>query len=211
MIRVVVADDHAVVRRGLEAILQDHADLAVVAGVSDFPGALDAVESLDPDVVILDISMPGGTIQDALRRIRSRSPSTRILVLSGHPEDQFALRMLRGGASGYLTKESAPVELVEAVRTIARGERYVSRPLAGLLADLVAGGGSPAPAHEALSEREFQVMVELARGQSASEVAARLFLSVKTVSTYRTRLLQKLGLRNNAELIRYALDHRLVS
>jgi two-component system, NarL family, invasion response regulator UvrY len=211
MIRVVVADDHAVVRRGLEAILQDHADLAVVAGVSDFPGALDAVESLDPDVVILDISMPGGTIQDALRRIRSRSPSTRILVLSGHPEDQFALRMLRGGASGYLTKESAPVELVEAVRTIARGERYVSRPLAGLLADLVAGGGSPAHAHEALSEREFQVMVELARGQSASEVAARLFLSVKTVSTYRTRLLQKLGLRNNAELIRYALDHRLVS
>lgn len=211
MIRVVVADDHAVVRRGLEAILEGHPDLEVVAGASDFPGALKAVESLAPDLVILDIGMPGGTVLDVLQRIRSRTPSTRILVMSGHPEDQFALRMLRAGASGYLPKESAPEELLEAVRTIARGGRYVSRRLAGQLAEQAAGGNVGTPSHEALSDREFQVLAELASGRPVSEVASRLFLSVKTVSTYRTRLLRKLGLRNNAELTRYALDHGLVS
>lgn len=211
MIRVVVADDHAVVRKGLEAILEGHPDLRVVAGASDFPGALAAVESLVPDVVILDISMPGGSVLDVLKRIRSRTPDTRVLVLSGHPEDQFALRMLRAGASGYLAKESAPGELLEAVRTVARGRRYASRWLAGQLAELVAGGSDGSPSHENLSDREFQVLVELASGRPVSEVASRLFLSVKTVSTYRTRLLGKLGLRNNAELTRYALDHGLVS
>lgn len=210
MIRVVVADDHAVVRKGLEAILQGHSDLAIVAGREDFPGMLEAVESLTPDVAIVDIRMPGGSILDALQRIRSRTPSTRVLVLSGHPEDQFALRMLRAGAAGYLAKESAPDDLVEAVRAVARGGRWVSREMAGHLAEIVAGDTPAGPAHEALSDREFQVLVELASGHPASEVARRLFLSVKTVSTYRTRLLRKLGLRNNAELTRYALDHGLV-
>ncbi len=210
MIRVVVADDHAVVRKGLEAILQGHPDVALVAGAEDFPGILAAVESLAPDVAIVDIRMPGGSILDALQRIRSRTPGTRVLVLSGHPEDQFALRMLRAGAAGYLAKESAPDDLVEAVRTVARGGRWVSREMAGHLAEIVAGDTPAGPAHEALSDREFQVLVELASGHPASEVARRLFLSVKTVSTYRTRLLRKLGLRNNAELTRYALDHGLV-
>lgn len=209
MIRVVVADDHAVVRRGLEAILEGEPDVEVVAGVGDFAAAVEATLSLAPRVVILDISMPGGTILDALQRIRSRAPDTGVLVLSGHPEDQFAVRMLRAGASGYLTKESAPADLVEAVRLVARGGRFVSRELAGHLAGIVAGG-SGGPAHEALSDREFQVLVELASGRPASEVAQRLFLSVKTVSTYRTRLLRKLGLRNNAELTRYAIEQGLV-
>jgi two-component system invasion response regulator UvrY len=207
MIRVIVADDHAVVRQGLKQIISETPDLSLVGEAASGGEALDLVRGLECDALVLDINMPGPGGLDILRELRALRPKLPILILSMHPEEQFAVRLLRSGADGYLNKESAPDELVNAIRKVATGGKYVSAALAEKLAlDLQTGGGPP---HEALSDREFQVLRLIGQGKTASEIAALLSLSVKTVSTYRARILQKMDLSTNAELMRYALEHGL--
>lgn len=209
MIRVVVADDHVIVRRGLRDIVGEHPDITLVAEAGDYPTLLALVDEHAADVVVMDIRMPGGDVIDALSRIGSKHPDLPVLVLSAHPEDQFALRLLKAGASGYVAKESAPVELVAALRALADGRRYLSAELTEQLASVYTGAGDE-PLHARLSDREFQVLTLIASGKTVGEIARELFLSVKTVSTYRSRLLEKMGLATNAELLRYAFEHGLV-
>lgn len=209
MIRVLMADDHVIVRRGLQDILGDHPDIELVADAGDYPALMALVDAHDADVVVMDVRMPGGNVLDALARLQRRHPTLPVLVLSAHPEDQFALRLLKAGASGYVAKESAARELVEAIRALAAGRRYVSPGLAEQLAAVYAGAGDE-PLHTRLSDREFQVLTMIASGRTVGEIAADLHLSVKTVSTYRSRLLEKMGLTTNAELTRYAFESGLV-
>ncbi len=208
MYRVLLVDDHAVVRRGVRSILEDH--FAAIS-VDEAGNADDALAAVDKgyDTIVLDLSMPGRDGFDLLAEIKHRAAKTPVLIMSLHSEDQFAMRALRAGASGYLTKSAAPEELVAAVTKILRGGRYVSETLADRLALGVSGGPAETP-HERLSDREFDVMRGIASGSSVSEIAAQMHLSVKTVSTYRARLLEKMGMSNNAELTRYALDNGLV-
>jgi DNA-binding NarL/FixJ family response regulator len=209
MIRVLVADDHAVVRRGLLQILEEAPVRFVVGEASSGRQALQAVGRERYDVLVLDIAMPGGGGLEVLRQLRSTDPDLPVLILSMYGEQQYALRALESGASGYLTKESAPEELVAAILQVARGERYVTQSLAEEMVDLLQGERERPP-HEILSNREYQVMCLLAAGHTVGEAAAQLSLSVKTISTYRARLMEKLNLRNTAEIIRYALQHGLV-
>lgn len=209
MIRVIIADDHAVVRHGLRLILSTEPDIELVGAVSDGEELLAVLDTTPCDVVVLDVRMPGMTGLVALPLIKARHPEVNCVVLSIYPEDQFAIRALKAGASGYLTKETAPDELVDAIRKASQGRRYVSPALAEQLAEHVAGG-SAQPALSALTEREEEVMRAIATGRTVSEIAEELNLSVKTVSTHRTHILDKLGLRNNAEIMRYALDQGLV-
>jgi DNA-binding NarL/FixJ family response regulator len=207
--RVLIADDHAVVRQGLRHILAAIPELNEIAETSDGEETLSRVRAEPWDVLVLDMSMPGRGGLDILKEVRRERPATRVLVLSMHPEDQFAVRLLKAGAAGYLNKESAPDQLVSAVRKIISGGKYVSPTLAERLAfDLDHDGDRPA--HEVLSDREFQVLQMLAQGQSVAEIAAVLMLSPKTVSTYRARLLDKLSLKSNAELIHYAIQNQLI-
>lgn len=206
--RLLLVDDHAVVRRGVRAILEDN-----IAGV-DVHEAGNGDEALAAlthnfDAVVLDLAMPGRDGLDLLAEIKHRHPTLPVLVMSLHSEEQFAVRALRAGAAGYLTKSTAPEQLVAAVTKVLRGSRYISESLAQRLA---AGLAAPVPAtpHERLSDRELDVMRGLASGRSVSEIAAQMHLSVKTVSTYRTRLLEKMGMSTNAELTRYALEAGLV-
>jgi DNA-binding NarL/FixJ family response regulator len=208
--RVLLVDDHAVVRRGMRAILEDHLPGVVVGEVGDGDAALVALVDPDPyDVVVLDLTMPGRSGIDLLAEIKHRHPKLPVLIMSLHGEEQFAMRALRAGAAGYLTKAAAPEQLVTALGRIVRGGRYVSEALAERLAADIAAPTVGAP-HERLSDREFEVMRGIASGQSVSEIALQLKLSVKTVSTYRTRLLEKMGMSTNAELTRYALQNGLV-
>jgi len=206
--RVLLVDDHAVVRRGVRAILEDHFGGVVVDEAGNGDDALNALAN-PYDAIVLDLSMPGRDGFDLLAEVKHRAPKIPVLIMSLHSEDQFAMRALRAGASGYLTKSAAPEQLVAAVSKIMRGGRYVSETLA----DRLAAGASGAPLdspHERLSDREFDVMRGIASGSSVSEIAAQMHLSVKTVSTYRARLLEKMGMSSNAELTRYALEHGLV-
>jgi DNA-binding NarL/FixJ family response regulator len=207
--RVLIADDHAVFRRGLRETLAEFFFKVTFGEAKTAQETVELVRRHDWDVVILDISMPGKSgldVLDELRRLRPRLP---ILLLSMHPEEQFARRALKAGAAGYLTKESVPEELKEAVRKVVAGGRYVSATLAEKLAvDL--RGGADTPLHELLSDREFQVLRMIASGRSVKDIAEELSLSVKTVSTYRARILEKSGMKTNAELIRYALQSQLV-
>jgi two-component system invasion response regulator UvrY len=207
--RILIADDHPIFRRGLKQILREIPDLGEVDEAVDGQEALTKARDGDYDVLLLDISMPGKNGLDVLGQLKSTSPGLPVLILSMHPEEQYAVRALREGASGYLTKESAPEELVTAIRKVSRGGRYVSASLAERLASMVQGGQTQLP-HELLSRREYQVMCLLASGETVSEAARDLILSVKTVSTYRARVLKKLQLKNNAELIRYATVNQLV-
>ena len=209
MRRILIADDHAVVRRGLREIIADHPDMAEPGEVEDFPALVEAVRDGDWDAVVLDIKMPGGNALDALARLRRMEPELPVLVLSGQAEDQFAVRMIKSGAAGYMTKESAPDELMEAVRTVLAGRRWVSPTLGGELAAALAEGHDR-PRHELLSDREFQVFLRIAQGESTSEIAEDLHLSSKTVSTYRRRLLDKMDMSADAELVRYALERGLI-
>lgn len=209
MIRVVVADDHAVVRRGLIQILAETTDIDVVAEAATGAEVLRRVQENDCDVVVLDVAMPNGGGIEILDRLRRLRPQVAVLILSVYPEDQYALRALKAGASGYLTKASAPEELTRAIRQVARGRRYITTSLAEVLAAELGREAEKEP-HESLSEREYQVMCLLARGKSVSDIAGELSLSVKTVSTYRRRLLEKLELQTTADIIRYAFQHRLV-
>ncbi|MEM1057522.1 MAG: response regulator transcription factor [Bacteroidota bacterium] len=209
MIRVTIADDHAVVRRGLAEILRETPDIDVLSEAGDGDELLAALRQKAPDVAVLDLRMPGPSGLDLVKHIRAEFPSLRLLVLSAHPEDQYAVRVVRAGASGYLTKESAEGELVRAVRRVAGGKKYLTPAMAEALLDQLDADPDEAP-HAQLSDREFQVMRLIASGLPVSAVAERLSLSVKTVSTYRTRLLQKMGMANNAEITRYALEQGLV-
>lgn len=208
MQRVLLVDDHAVVRRGVRSILEDHLPTISIAEASNGDEALAALAEKF-DAVILDLSMPGRDGFDLLTEIKHRHPKLPVLIMSLHGEEQFALRALRAGAAGYLTKSTAPEQLVAAITKVLRGSRYISETLAERLAADV-GAASAASPHEKLSDREFDVMRGIASGRSVSEIAAQMHLSVKTVSTYRTRLLEKMGMSSNAELTRYALEAGLV-
>jgi DNA-binding NarL/FixJ family response regulator len=209
MLRVLIADDHAVVRQGLRQILGEIPELGTVGEAGNGQDTLNMVRAEPWDVLVLDMSMPGRGGLDILRDVRRERPQVRVLVLSMHPEDQFAVRMLKAGASGYMTKESAPEELVAAVRKIITGGKYVSASLAEKLAfDM--DRDSDRPLHESLSDREFQVLRLLASGRTVQQIADELMLSAKTISTYRARVLEKLKMKTNAELIYYAIQNRLV-
>jgi len=209
MIRVLIADDHAVVREGLKRIVAENADMEVAGEAGNGHEVLDFARRRECDLVLLDLAMPGKDGLDTLKELKLLRPHLPVLVLSVYPEEQYAVRLLRAGAAGYLTKESAPEELVAAIRKVSRGGRYVSEALAEQLAVLL-GSGTDRPPHETLSDREFRVMVMLASGKTASEVAEALCLSVKTISTYRSRALRKMNMRNNAELSFYAVKHGLL-
>jgi two-component system, NarL family, invasion response regulator UvrY len=209
MIRVAVADDHPIVREGLRRIANEGAGMTVTGEAATAAELFRLLAIAAVDVVLLDVSMPGSTFVETLKSLRERHPSTKVLVLSVHPEDQWAMRALRAGAAGYLTKDHSPEELVDAIRRVARGGRYVSGPLAERLAGLVDEGRPRAP-HERLSDREFQVLRALGSGKAIKEVAAELNLSAKTVSTYRARLVEKMGLRTRSDLVRYVVEHGLL-
>ena len=210
MISVLIADDHAVVRRGLRQILSEQPDIRVEGEAASADELLQQVRQRRYDVVILDITMPGRSGLDALKDLRETYPRLPVLVLSVHPEDQFAMRVLKAGGSGYMTKESAPEELLEAVRQVSAGGRYISTGFAGRMAALLGRTGQ-APGHEGLSDRELEVLLHVASGETVTQIGTRLGISVKTVSTYRARILEKLGLRTNAELTYYAIKHELIA
>jgi len=210
VIRVVIADDHPVVRAGLWQIVAGQPDMQVAGESADGDGVLAVLAGTPADVLLLDLAMPGAPFPGFLQHVLSRYPGVRVLVMSMHPEDQFAGRALREGAAGYLTKERTPQDLVEAIRKVTRGGTYVSPALAEQLAASL-DKRRPAVAHEALSDRELEVLRLIGAGRTVGEIAAQLTLSPKTVSTYRTRILQKLHVRTTAELIRYALQHRLTT
>ena len=210
MIRVGIVDDHAIVRTGLRQLLSQEVDLRVTGEAGNGREALELVRGGDVDVLLLDISMPEQSGVDALAAIKLRFPDVKILILSGFPETHFATTLLRQGASGYVNKESDPQEIARAVRTVALGRRYISPAVAEMLADGIASGDADRPPHEALSERELQVFLRLAQGETIGHMAESMFLSVKTVSTYRTRVMEKLKMQTNSELTYYALKKGLI-
>lgn len=208
MIRVVVADDHQILREGLKQLLEAAGDIEVVGEAGDGHGVLQQIRTADFDVLLLDMSMPGKSGMELIKQVKTERPRLRILVLSMHEEHQYAVRAIRAGASGYLTKESAAALLVAAIRKVARGGAFISAEVAEHLA-LDAMPHREGPLHETLSDREYEVFRMLVAGTSVSEIAERLHLSAKTVSTHKARLMEKLQVANNAELIHYALKHRL--
>ena len=208
MIRIAIADDHAIVREGLKRIVSSCEGMQVVGEAADGMEVMQRVRALDIDVLMLDLSMPGRSGMELIKLVRAEKPRLRILVLSMHQEMQYAVRAIKSGASGYLTKESAPAQLEQAIRKIAAGGAFISAEVAQQLA-LGAMPGSAAVPHESLSNREFEVLRLLAAGISVTEIAGQLNLSVKTVSTHKANLMQKMSLANSSELVRYALRHGL--
>ena len=209
MIRVLLADDHNIVRAGLKELLSGAEDITVAGEATNGHEVLERIRGAEYDVAVLDMTMPGRSGIELIRLVKSEKPRLKILTLSMHSEEQYAVRALRAGASGYLTKETAPDELIAAIRRIAAGGAYVTPETAQRLA-LDAHRDSEAPPHTLLSDREFQVFRMIANGESVGQAAKRLALSVKTVSTHKTRIMQKMGLANQTELIRYALEHKLL-
>lgn len=208
MIHILIADDHPIVREGLKRVISDCADLEVVSEAQDGHEAV--LKSQDPqvEVLLLDISMPGPGFLEVLRRVKGHRPELQVLVLSVQPEEQYAVRALRAGAGGYLTKDRSPAELAKAIRQVAMGRKYVTGSLAERLAAELDSPSEKEP-HETLSEREYQVFCLLGAGKTVGDVAETLALSPKTVSTYRTRIMDKMKLENNAEMIRYAIERGL--
>jgi two-component system invasion response regulator UvrY len=209
IIKIIIADDHAIVREGLKQILADSKDIVVTGDAENGIDAIKLARKNDCDVLLLDISMPDRSGIEVLKQIKKESPKLAVLMLSMHREDQYAVRSLKAGASGYLNKQSAPNELVDAIRVVAAGKKYISTALAQELANQV-GDDREVPLHETLSDREYQTFVMIASGKTVSDIAEELSLSVKTISMYRSRLLQKMKLRNNAELTHYAIKNELV-
>lgn len=209
MIRLVLADDHTIVREGLKQLLGAAGDLQVVGEAQNGHEVIERIRALDFDVLLLDMSMPGKSGIELIRQVHAEKPKLRILVLSMHEEHQYAVRAIRAGAAGYLTKESASRQLVDAIRKVATGGAFISSEVAQQLA-LGAMPGASGPLHATLSDREFQIFQLIASGKSVSDIAERLNLSVKTVSTHKANVLQKMNMSTQAELIRYALTHRLV-
>jgi two-component system, NarL family, invasion response regulator UvrY len=209
MFRVLVADDHPLLRNGLKQMLAAEPDLVFAGEAEDSEQVLEQVQRDCWDVVILDLSMPGRGGLDVLREIRRFRPSLPVLILSMHAEEQFAVRAIKAGASGYVSKMNGASEVVNAIRKVLTGKKYVSPNLAEALADAL-DNGAERPAHEVLSDREFQVMCKIASGKTVSQIATEVALSVKTISTYRSRVLEKMNMRSNAELTRYAIQQGLV-
>ena len=209
MIRVLLADDHAILRAGLKEILAETGDIAVAGEATNGQEVLSLIRGNDFDLAVLDMSMPGRNGIELIKLVKAEKPNLRILVLSMHSEHQYAVRAIRAGASGYLGKDSAAEQLVAAIRRIAAGGAYVSPETAERLA-LDAGRAADALPHTLLSDREFQVFQLIVNGAAVGEIAKQLSLSVKTVSTHKTRILEKMGLANQTELIRYALEHKLL-
>ncbi len=208
MIRIVIADDHAIVREGLKRIVASAKDMTVAGEAANGAQVMQRTQELDFDVLVLDLSMPGRSGMELIRLVRNEKPRLRILVLSMHQELQYAIRAIKAGANGYLTKESAPDQLVEALRKVASGGAYITAEVAEQLA-LGAMPGSTAVPHEALSDREFQVFRMIAAGLSVTDIAGTLNLSTKTISTHKANLMQKMDFHNQSDLIRYALKHGL--
>jgi two-component system invasion response regulator UvrY len=209
MIRILIADDHAIVRAGLKQFIADQLDMEVTGEAATGAETIALVRSQEFDIVLLDISMPDKNGIDTLKSVKQIRPDLPVLILSGHAEEQYAVNLLRAGASGYLNKETASTQLVGAVRTAVQGRKYVSPTLAQVLAEGISGSGDE-PLHGSLSQREFQIFCKLAGGQAVSQIADELHLSVKTVSTYRTRVLEKMGMKSNADLTYYAVKNGLI-
>ena len=209
MIRIFIGDDHAIVREGLKQIVAETSDMVVVGEAASAQQVLEQVRKEDGDLLLLDIAMPGRGGLDILKQLRRERPKLPVLMLSMYPEEQYSARALKAGASGYLTKESAPEELIAAIRKVSLGGKYVSSSLAERLA-VYLHADAEKPAHEMLSDREYQVMLMIASGKTAKQVADELSLSIKTISTYRARTLEKMGMKNNAELTYYTIKQGLV-
>jgi len=209
MIKILIADDHAIIREGLKQIISETSDMIVADVAIDGHEVLSRALKNEYDVVVLDITMPGRNGLDVLKELKKQRPELPVLVLTIHPEEQYAVRVLKAGASGYLTKESAPDELTAAIRKISQGKKYVTSSLAEkLVSDL--NVDTEKPLHNALSDREFEVMCMIATGKTVKQIGEELFLSEKTISTYRSRILKKMSMKNNAELMHYAIKHGLV-
>jgi len=210
MIRVAIIDDHAIVRAGLRQFLSEQPNLEVVAEAADGREAINIIRDVEVDVILLDLSMPGHGGVDALSAIKARAPDLPVLILSGFPEQHYAMAMLRQGASGYLNKDCDPDEIVKAIRTVNSGRRYITGAVAELLANDLSVDSSEKAAHERLSDREFQVFLRLAKGETVGAMGESMSLSVKTVSTYRTRVMEKMSLSSNSDLTYYAMKHGLI-
>ena len=210
MIKVLLADDHSIVRAGLRRIVEESGDMEVVAEADDGREAIEQVKKTDPDVAVIDISMPGLDGLEVISQLQTLQPELPILVLTMHEEGQYVVRAIQAGAMGYLTKQSAPEQLVNAIRKVHDGQRYLTDDAAEALALRIARGSDGQSALDSLSMREMQVLRRLAMGQTNREIARAYHISIKTVDTYRARLLKKLGLRNNAELSRFAMQNQLI-
>ncbi len=209
MLRLLVGDDHRVLREGLKKIIEQTRDMVVVAEAADGAEVLEQMKKARPDVVLLDISMPGANGLDVVKQLKSKFPKLPILMLSQYPEDQYAMRALRAGAAGYLTKESASIELIAAVRKVASGGKYISASLAEQMASSF-GLDPDRPLHEKLSDREYEILCLLGSGKTVSEIGRDLSLSVKTISTYRARILEKMKMTKTADLMLYVMKYQLV-
>ena len=210
MIKVLLADDHSIVRAGLRRIVEESGDMQVVAEADDGREAIELVKKTDPDVAVIDISMPGLDGLEVISQLKTRHPELPILILTMHEEGQYVVRAIQAGAMGYLTKQSAPEQLVNAIRKVHDGQRYLTEDAAESLALRIARGSDGQSSLDSLSMREMQVLRRLAMGQTNREIARAYHISIKTVDTYRARLLKKLGLRNNAELSRFAMQNQLI-
>lgn len=209
IIRIIIADDHSFLREGIKKTIQDEMDMKIVGEAANANEALKIIKELEPDVAIMDISMPGKSGLDVLKDLKLMKMKSKILILSMHPEDRFAIRALKAGALGYLTKESAPDELVKAIRTIITGRKYVSKALAEKLVDILSDDLDKMP-HELLSDREYEVFIKIASGKKAVDIASEISISIHTVNTYRARILEKLNLNSNVELTQYAMHNNLI-
>jgi len=209
VIRILIADDHTIVRDGLRRLVAAEADMTIAGEAQNGVEVLEVVREKPVDVVLLDISMPGRNGLETLKELKRQHPSIYVIILSMHPKDQYAVRVLRAGASGYITKESAPEELILAIRKAFAGEKFISPDVAELLAEYVERGETGEP-HLVLSDREFEVFRKIAQGKTVTQISKELFLSVKTVSTYRTRVVEKTGLTTNAAIVQYCRDHKIV-
>jgi DNA-binding NarL/FixJ family response regulator len=206
--KVLIADDHAVVRRGLKHILADEYKTLTVGEAENAQKALELARQQEWDVIVLDISMPGRNGLEALKELKQMRPRLPVLILTSHSEEQYAIRVLKAGAAGYMTKESAPEHLIEAIRKVIKGGKYISPVVAEILASTI-GTDSEKPPHENLSDREYQILSLIASGKAVGEIADRLALSVKTISTYRARVLEKMGMKTNAQLTHYFISNNL--
>jgi len=209
MIKILIADDHTIFREGLKHILAEYPDLVVADEANNGQEVLDKIWKNNYDMVLLDITMPGMTGLEVLKQLKNDNPKLPVLILSMHPEEQYAIRVLRAGASGYLTKESAPDELITAIRKISQGRKYITSSLAERLATEVEAD-TEKPLHDILSDREYQVLRMIAAGNTVKHIAKELSLSIKTVSTYRTRIMEKMNMKSNAEVMHYVIKHHLL-
>ena len=210
MLRILIADDHALVRKGLKQILLEEYPSAIIEEVNDGEGVIKKSISNEWDIIISDLSMPGRSGLDVLKQVKQNFPKLPVLILSIHPEEQYAIRVLKAGAAGYLSKDAATEELVEAVQRVLQGRKYISPSIAEKIAEDLGQDSSDKAPHEFLSDREFEIFKLIASGKSISEIAEKLSLSATTVSTYRARILIKMNMKTNAELIRYALENKLI-